>query len=54
MLRTNDAADIAQIKPAGINLPDFDQRKYIIAANVNEAPVTNKDCIGMNVIMGNK
>lgn len=38
ILRMNDAVDNAQMKPAGINLPDFDQRMYIIAANVNDAP----------------
>lgn len=37
-LRTKDAADNKQIIPAGIILPDFDQRRYIIPAKVNDAP----------------
>lgn len=42
MFRTNEAADNKQIIPAGISFPDFDQRKYIIPANVNEAPGLNR------------
>lgn len=49
----NDAAEIAQIKPAGMNFPDFDHLKYIIVANVNDPPVHNKDCFEMRVNMAN-
>lgn len=38
ILRNKAAPDIIEINPAGMNFPDFDQRKYIIAANVNDAP----------------
>lgn len=49
-LRTNEAADNAQIMPAGIILPVFDQRIYITPANVNEAPIDWIQIIGYSLI----
>lgn len=49
-LRTNEAADNAQIMPAGIILPVFDQRMYITPANVNEAPIDWIQIIGYSRI----
>lgn len=36
--RTNAAADSKQMTPAGMILPDFDQRRYIMLAKAREVP----------------